>query len=740
MTEPPPELYVGGALPPGALYIERAADRALVEALRAGIHCHVLAPRQVGKTSLRIRARAVLECDPQAPRRCASVDFTALGTAVVESDEAQDRWYLSLAAEMGRGLGINTGRIAEHWKGNAGLRGVDRWSRVVRELFLGPESGEAALIFFFDEINALLRLRFRGEWLGALRALHNERATNPQLARLTFCLIGFARAEDLVPDMVNNPFDITKTISLEDFTRAELDQARPAVVLALERHPTGAEGQPSTAQRADALLNAVHAWTSGHPMMTVALLRAALAQPPAEPSREALLGAVESLFPRVGLQAHPLLTAAATYLQSDWAQAPMARTQALYARLLAGDAVPARANDPVQGVLRIAGVAAEHGGMLQVRNAIFARALDAAWIAEHLNRRPLHEAAGAWDAAGRGGIALPSARIGAELQAWSEDRTDLTELEVIFLRALQQRRQRRVVGLVIAGAVVTVALLAAGALAAITTFRLRAHQAQDRVVLIENVTQARRAADEIVIGLAKTEFAARNSLDDAVREQQEAQSVLSLIRSGVAEAVATGPAGADAAGRNQAVENLRRQVAELTTRAGRLQGELDRARGARERAERHLEASSRAALETPQTPSQPPPNRDPHGAPPQVPPDPPDAGPTTAAVVEAVAAQQATLRTEMTNLAGDTSRMRSQLLDVVRAEVLTPRQVKPRPPALNVPTDVVEARLCVTAVSLANRRLEAENRRLCEVAECVESRNLKDTCLGPDLNLEATCR
>lgn len=128
------ELHVGGALPPDALYISRAADRALVDALRAGLHCHVLAPRQVGKTSLRIRARALLEGDPAAPRRCAAVDFTALGTEVADTDEAQDRWYLSLAAEMGRGLGIAAARVAEHWKAHAGLRGVDRWARVVHNV------------------------------------------------------------------------------------------------------------------------------------------------------------------------------------------------------------------------------------------------------------------------------------------------------------------------------------------------------------------------------------------------------------------------------------------------------------------------------------------------------------------------------------------------------------------------------------------------------------------------------
>ncbi len=729
------QLYVGGALPPEALYIERAADRQLVDALGRGVHCHVLAPRQVGKTSLRIRARRLLEADPARPRRCAAVDFTALGTEVAETDEAQDRWYLSLAAEMGRGLGLPAARVAEHWKQHAGLRGVDRWARIVRDVLLGDDSNEPdapdapdppQIVFFFDEVNALLRLRFRGEWLGALRALHNERATTPKLRRLTFCLIGFARAEDLVPDMVNNPFDIAETIALEDFTRAELAQAEAVVAARV-----GAE-------RAAPLLDAVHAWTSGHPLMTVALLRAALDAPvpPAGNETDALAEAVEALFPRAGLRAHPLLTAAATYLQSEWVQAPASRTQALYARLLTTATVPALANDPVQSVLRIAGVAAVRDGRLLLRNRIYARALDAAWVAEHLGRRPLYEAAAAWDAAGRARIALPSRAAAADLLGWAEGRGDLTELETALIAAMLQARQRRFVGLVLGGSVLTVGLLAAGALAAITAFRLEADRQRDRAERIRDVTDARRAADEVVIRLAQTEIAARNSLDDAQRQSADAESVLAMIRTG---------APTETEG-NAAVENLRAQVQALTGRAARLEREVDRARAAREAAERAFAAAAHAAdapplpggTPTPSTPASTPPSPPP--TPPVAAPDARDAGAgaTTAQVVQAVEDQQVNLHSEIAALDGDTSKVRAQLVDVMRAEVLTPRapKLKPRP---RPDPDPVDAALCVTAVSIANQRLSADNRRLCGVAACFEARNPQDQCLADAPKLTELC-
>src|SRR5438093_10975654 len=59
------QFYVtGGTLPPDASsYIERQADRDLLTALRAGEYCYVLNTRQMGKSSLMIRAAARLRAE-----------------------------------------------------------------------------------------------------------------------------------------------------------------------------------------------------------------------------------------------------------------------------------------------------------------------------------------------------------------------------------------------------------------------------------------------------------------------------------------------------------------------------------------------------------------------------------------------------------------------------------------------------------------------------------------------------
>ncbi len=73
---PFPNLQVKGALQEGALYIERAADSELEGALLAGEYCYVLAPRQIGKSSLRLHAARALVA---RGLRCVHIDLTLVG-------------------------------------------------------------------------------------------------------------------------------------------------------------------------------------------------------------------------------------------------------------------------------------------------------------------------------------------------------------------------------------------------------------------------------------------------------------------------------------------------------------------------------------------------------------------------------------------------------------------------------------------------------------------------------------
>ena len=70
MTTVAPDFYVvGGTLPRDApSYVVRRADQQLLDALRRGEFCSVLTPRQMGKSSLMVRAAARLRDEPSGQR------------------------------------------------------------------------------------------------------------------------------------------------------------------------------------------------------------------------------------------------------------------------------------------------------------------------------------------------------------------------------------------------------------------------------------------------------------------------------------------------------------------------------------------------------------------------------------------------------------------------------------------------------------------------------------------------
>jgi hypothetical protein len=172
----------GGALREGALYVERQADRDLPEALLRGELCHVLAPRQMGKSSLRARVEARLRA---TGLRCGSVDLTSLGATQVTPGQ----WHFGLVDALSRSLGL--GDPLRFWKRNARLPPVQRWIRFLRDEVLGRMDGP--VIVFLDEIDAVRSLGFPpDDLLGSIRARYNARADDPACDRLRFCMMGVA--------------------------------------------------------------------------------------------------------------------------------------------------------------------------------------------------------------------------------------------------------------------------------------------------------------------------------------------------------------------------------------------------------------------------------------------------------------------------------------------------------------------------------------------------------------------
>ncbi|MGB1274440.1 MAG: AAA-like domain-containing protein, partial [Nannocystaceae bacterium] len=244
MNHSAPHYQVGGAIQVGALYVKRHADRELVAALGKGEFCYILAPRQIGKSSLRIRAGDDLML---SGIRCVSIDLSGIGTSQVTSDQ----WYYSIAYEIATALHLDD--FDEFWEDHPELSPVHRWYRFLRDQVL--EHIHEPVVVFIDEVDSVLTLEFpTDDFFASIRAVYNLRAEYPNYERLTFCLLGVAAPSDLIQNPVRTPFNIGREIRLEDFSREEVTS-----------FAAGLDAFGSVSHR---ILDAVYAWTSGHPYMT----------------------------------------------------------------------------------------------------------------------------------------------------------------------------------------------------------------------------------------------------------------------------------------------------------------------------------------------------------------------------------------------------------------------------------------------------------------------------------------
>lgn len=381
------------------VYVDRAADQELFEALRAGEFASVLAPRQIGKSSLLQRTRERLAL---VGVRTAKLDISGMDAQSAEPESL----YFSLADEIAREVdGVGPDEI---WERHAQLAPIHRFGRWIREVLL--PSVPAPMVLFVDEIDTTLQWPFsRDDFFASIRSLYNDRGRQPDLARLSFCLIGVAAPQDLVSDPTRTPFNIGRAVRLEDFTEQEGRVFLPA--LAALPDPAGT-------------LRQVWSWTSGHPYMTQRVLRRIVEQ-----GGGPVDAVVHELFLAQGLVDDQNLAYAESYLKrrlrigvGTVGAAPASDTStggvevaapsrgvagvevlALYGRLLQGARIEAAGNNPVQEELRLAGMVAERLApdgrrLLHVRNRIFAHVFDADWLARQQQHRFLVDVVARWEA------------------------------------------------------------------------------------------------------------------------------------------------------------------------------------------------------------------------------------------------------------------------------------------------------------------------------------------------------
>ena len=392
MAQPSSSFYVtGGTLRPDHIcYLERQADRELLEGLMAGEFCYVLTARQMGKSSLMVRTTQKLRDQAAA---VAILDLTALGQNLT-----CEQWYDGLLSRLGRQLQLEE-PLEAFWKEHERRGPCLRFFNALREVVLPqlesasplnvatPHSASAPtrsgtgngpgsmrrLVVFIDEIDVVRSLPFStDEFFAAIRGSYNQRSEDPAFEQLTFCLLGVATPADLMRDSHTTPFNLGRRVELADFS------AEQAAALAQWLAP----GQPRGF--ADALLQRILYWTHGHPYLTQRLCRAIaqhLENHTANRLPEQLVdNTCEELFlsPRARETDDNLLYVRERLCRTE---SDLASLLELYEEIHAGGQVSDDELNDLVNQLRLAGVVRADRRQLVVRNRIYEQIFDRKWIA-----------------------------------------------------------------------------------------------------------------------------------------------------------------------------------------------------------------------------------------------------------------------------------------------------------------------------------------------------------------------
>ncbi len=355
-TLQPGFFVIGGTLPrDAASYIRREADERLYICLRRNEICYALTPRQMGKSSLMVQTASRLH---RHNISVALLDLTAFGQNL-----SPDQWYFGLIGRIGRQLHVED-ELEQFWNDHLHLGPFQRFAACIRDVVLRLISNP--VVVFIDEIDAVRSLPFStDEFFAGIREFFNRRTLDPELKRLTFCLLGVATPSDLIRDTRTTPFNIGVRVELSDFT---LEEAAPL-----------AQGLFTDPQKGQQVVQRVLYWTGGHPYLTQRLCEAvSRTATPTDVDR-----ACNELFlsHRARERDDNLLFVRERMLRNE---AELSGLLLLYGRVCSGARVHDDETNPLVTVLRLAGIVRVEHGYLRVRNRIYADVFNKDWVAENL--------------------------------------------------------------------------------------------------------------------------------------------------------------------------------------------------------------------------------------------------------------------------------------------------------------------------------------------------------------------
>ena len=443
---------VGGSLKANhPTYITRQADHKLLRLLSTGEFCYVFNSRQTGKSSLRINTIKKLR---KLQIKCASVDLTLIGNKVT-----QEQWYRGFSTQLIYSLELEDDLdINEWWSQKTSLSEVQKLNELFSEIIL--KIIDQSIIIFIDEIDSLINLEFKDDFLAFIRACYNQRAENPDYNRLTFCLLGVMTPSSLMQDKQRTPFNIGQSIELTGFT---FDEAKIPL----------SGGLVTDSVQAETILEEILYWTGGQPFLTQKVCKL-FVEKAANNQLDVKTLVKDYIIDNWEYQDEPehLKTIRDRLLREDYKTIKLLK---MYQYVLNNSKnnknrkISKDNNDiDIKAELRLSGLVIKKEGILQVYNPIYATIFNQEWVQDKLNKiRPYSKVINQWiDSNYDPKFLLNNQQLETAL-AWAttnilsdEDYHFLTESQKqIFRKSQQKSRQIIFKGSIFAGLLIIISFI-----------------------------------------------------------------------------------------------------------------------------------------------------------------------------------------------------------------------------------------------------------------------------------------
>jgi hypothetical protein len=192
-------------------YVRREVDGEIEGRLHGrGITILLRGPRQVGKSSLLVRAAAAAE---GAGLRVCRFDFQ-----IVDKEQRQSLGSLlrHLAFTMASDFDLARGPD-DFWDDRRGAK--ISITRFVEHSVL--KSSDAQVVLCLDEVDSAFGTAYCEDFFSMLRVWHNERATSLAWSRLHLIITHATNPSVWIEDLNQSPFNVGEPHSLQDFTPAQ---------------------------------------------------------------------------------------------------------------------------------------------------------------------------------------------------------------------------------------------------------------------------------------------------------------------------------------------------------------------------------------------------------------------------------------------------------------------------------------------------------------------------------------